>query len=118
MEKVSIIIPYFNKKDYIHSTLNSVFKQTYKNFEILIIYDDPSKKDLDLIKELKKKDKRIRLIINKKNIGPGYSRNKGLDKAKGNYIAFLDSDDLWKKGKLKNQISFMKKNDINFSHFL
>ena len=116
MEKVSIIIPYFNKKDYIHSTLNSVFKQTYKNFEILIIYDDPSKKDLDLIKELKKKDKRIRLIINKKNIGPGYSRNKGLDKAKGNYIAFLDSDDLWKKGKLKNQISFMKKNDINFSY--
>ena len=55
MEKVSIIIPYFNKKDYIHLTLKSVFKQTYKNFEILIIYDDPSKKDLNLIKELKKK---------------------------------------------------------------
>ena len=59
MEKVSIIIPYFNKKDYIHSTLNSVFKQTYKNFEILIIYDDPSKKDLDLIKELKKRIKEL-----------------------------------------------------------
>ena len=116
MEKVSIIIPYFNKKDYIHLTLNSVLKQTYKNFEILIIYDDPSKKDLDLVKELKKKDKRIRLIINKKNIGPGYSRNKGVDKAKGIYIAFLDSDDLWKKRKLKNQIYFMKKNDINFSY--
>ncbi len=80
MEKVSIIIPYFNKKNYVHLTLNSVLKQTYKNFEILIIYDDPSKKDLNLVKELKKKDKRIKLIINKKNIGPGYSRNKGLDK--------------------------------------
>lgn len=116
MEKVSIIIPYFNKKDYIHLTLKSIFKQTYKNFEILIIYDDSSKKDLNLIKELKKKDKRIRLIINKKNMGPGHSRNKGLDKAKGTYIAFIDSDDIWKKGKLKNQISFMKKNDINFSY--
>ena len=65
MEKVSIIIPYFNKKDYIHSTLNSVFKQTYKNFEILIIYDDPSKR-FGFNKRIKKKDKRIRLIINKK----------------------------------------------------
>jgi len=116
MEKVSIIIPYFNKKNYVHLTLNSVLKQTYKNFEILIIYDSPSKKDLNLVKELKKKDKRIKLIVNKKNIGPGYSRNKGLDKAKGIYIAFLDSDDLWKKEKLKNQISFMKKNNINFSY--
>lgn len=116
MEKVSIIIPYFKKKDYINLALKSVLNQTYKNFEILIIYDDPSGKDLDLIKKYKNKDKRIRLIINKKNIGPGYSRNKGIDKAKGIYVAFLDSDDTWKKEKLKNQISFMKKNNLNFSY--
>ena len=116
MEKVSIIIPYFNKKDYINLALESVLNQTYKNFEILIIYDDPSRNDLDLIKKYKNKDKRIRLIINKKNIGPGYSRNKGIDKAKGIYVAFLDSDDTWKKEKLKNQISFMKKNNLDFSY--
>ena len=116
MNKVSIIIPYFKKKNYINFTLSSVLAQTYKNIEVLIIYDDPNKKDLDLIKKLKKKDKRVRLIINKNNIGPGYSRNKGLKMAKGNYVAFLDADDVWKKKKLENQILFMKKNDINFSY--
>ncbi len=116
MNKVSIIIPYFKKRKYIHLTLNSALKQTYKNIEILIIYDDPNKEDLNFIKELSKKDKRIQIIVNKKNIGPGYSRNKGLVKAKGKYIAFLDSDDIWKKDKLKNQISFMENNRINFSY--
>jgi len=116
MNKVSIIIPYFKKKNYINFTLSSVLTQTYKNIEVLIIYDDPNKKDLDLIKKLKKKDKRVRLIINKNNIGPGYSRNKGLKMAKGNYVAFLDADDVWKRKKLENQILFMKKNNINFSY--
>ncbi len=116
MNKVSIIIPYYKKKNYINLTINSVLKQTFKNIEILIIYDDPNKSELSLIQRLKKKDKRIKLIINKKNIGPGYSRNKGLAKAKGNYVAFVDSDDLWKRKKLEKQISFMEKNNINFSY--
>ena len=102
MNKVSIIIPYFKKKNYINFTLSSVLAQTYKNIEVLIIYDDPNKKDLNLIKKLKKKDKRVRLIINKNNIGPGYSRNKGLKMATGNYVAFLDADDVWKRKKLEN----------------
>ena len=116
MNKVSIIIPYYKKKNYINLTLISVLKQTYRNIEILIIYDDENKEDLNFIKKLKKSDKRIKIFINKKNIGAGYSRNRAIKKAKGKYIAFLDSDDIWKKQKLENQISFMKKNDINFSY--
>ena len=101
MKLVSIIIPYYKKKSYIEQTLKSILKQKYKYFEILIIYDDNSKKDLPFLKTLKKKDKRIKLFINKKNIGAGMSRNKGIKLSKGKYIAFIDADDLWHPQKLK-----------------
>ena len=97
MELVSIIIPYFKKREYITATLNSVLKQTYKNFEILIIYDDQEKEDLKFLKKLIRQDKRISLIINKKSIGAGLSRNNGIQKSKGKFISFIDADDLWKK---------------------
>ena len=104
--------PIIKKKNILISTINSVLNQTYKNLEIIIIYDDPNKEDLSLLKKIKKKDKRIKLYINKKNLGAGRSRNKGIKLSKGILVAFLDSDDLWKKNKLKKQISFMKKNGI------
>tara|TARA_B110000977_G_scaffold160935_1_gene205587 strand:- start:234 stop:986 length:753 start_codon:yes stop_codon:yes gene_type:complete len=116
MDLVSVIIPYYKKKEYIISSINSVLNQTYKNLEIIIIYDDLNKEDLNLLKKIKKKDKRIKIYINKKNLGAGRSRNKGIKLSKGVFVAFLDSDDLWKKNKLKKQIFFMKKNGINASH--
>ena len=116
MDLISVIIPYYKKKEYIISTINSVLNQTYKNLEIIIIYDDLNKEDLNLLKKIKKKDKRIKIYINKKNLGAGRSRNKGIKLSKGIFVAFLDSDDLWKKNKLKKQIFFMKKNGINASH--
>ena len=116
MALVSVIIPYYKKKKYIWSSVKSVLNQTYKKFEIIIIYDDEEKKDLSLIKKIKKKDKRIKLIVNKKNIGAGQSRNKGIKLSKGKYIAFIDSDDLWKKNKLNEQIKFMEKKNIKISH--
>ena len=116
MDLVSVIIPYYKKKEYIISSVNSVLNQTYKNLEIIIIYDDLNKEDLNLLKKIKKKDKRIKIYINKKNLGAGRSRNKGIKLSKGIFVAFLDSDDLWKKNKLKKQIFFMKKNGINASH--
>jgi len=116
MDLISVIIPYYKKKEYIISSINSVLNQTYKNLEIIIIYDDLNKKDLNLLKKIKKKDKRIKIYINKKNLGAGRSRNKGIKLSKGVFVAFLDSDDLWKKNKLKKQIFFMKKNGINASH--
>ncbi len=116
MELVSIITPYYKKKKYIELTINSVLQQTYKNFELIIIYDDQNKEDLNLLKNLIKKDKRIKLYINKKNLGAGRSRNKGIKLSQGSLIAFLDSDDLWTRNKLKKQIFFMKKNLIDISH--
>ena len=95
---VSVIVPYF-KKIY-RKTINSILSQTYKNLEIIIVYDDENHADLKLINNIKKMDNRIKLIINKKTLGAGLSRNIGIKKAKGKYIAFLDADDLWKKIRL------------------
>ncbi len=116
MSLVSIIIPYFKKKNYIKSTINSVLNQKFKNFEILIVYDDANKSELNVLKKIKSKDKRIRIIVNKKNIGAGFSRNKAIKSSKGKYIAFIDADDLWKPKKLQQQILFMKKKNIDISH--
>ena len=116
MSLVSIIIPYFKKKNYIKSTINSVLNQKFKNFEILIVYDDANKSELNVLKKIKNKEKRIRIIVNKKNIGAGFSRNKAIKSSKGKYIAFIDADDLWKPKKLQKQILFMKKKNIDISH--
>ena len=116
MDLVSIITPYYKKKIYIELAINSVLQQTYKNFELIVIYDDENKEDLSFLKKIIRKDKRIKLFINKKNLGAGRSRNLGLKLSKGRFIAFLDSDDLWLKNKLKKQIFFMKKNLIDISH--
>ena len=116
MKLVSIIIPYYKKKNYIEQTLKSILNQKYKNFEILIVYDDSDKSDLSFLKTLKKNDSRIKLVINKKNIGAGKSRNKAIKLSKGKYLAFIDSDDLWHPDKLKIQVNHMIKNKVLISH--
>ena len=116
MDLVTIIIPYFKKKKFINTAINSVINQTYKNIEIIIIYDDNDKSDLLYLKELSKKHRKIKIIINKKNLGAGLSRNKGMIAAKGKFIAFIDSDDEWKKNKLKMQLKIMKKKKYLISH--
>ena len=114
---ISIIIPYHKKRIFFKETIESINKQSYKNFEVIIIYDDTDKSELDHVKKIisnfnfKKK-----LLINNKIIGAGLSRNKGIKVSKGEYIAFCDADDLWNKDKLKIQLSFMKKENILFSH--
>ncbi len=116
MSLVSVIIPYYKKKKFIEKTLISVLSQTYKNIEIILIYDDQDKQDLEYLKNLKKKNKKIKIINNKKNIGAGYSRNVGIQFAKGKYIAFLDSDDIWHKNKLKKQLKYMGRYKYKISH--
>ena len=115
MKLISVIMPYYKKKKFIYESLNSVLKQSYKNLEIIIIYDDEDKTDLKDIKRLAKIDRRIKVLINKKKLGAGNSRNRGIKYSKGSYIAFLDCDDLWKKNKLKKQINFMTKKKISAS---
>ena len=102
MDLISVIIPYYKKKDSILKTVNSVLNQTYQNFEIIIIYDDECKNDLNLIKKIKDKDNRIFIIQNKKKMGAGNSRNIGISNSKGGFVAFIDADDLWKNDKLSN----------------
>jgi teichuronic acid biosynthesis glycosyltransferase TuaG len=113
---ISVIIPYYKKKKFIEETIKSVLDQTYQNFEIIIVYDDVDHQDLPYLNKIKNFDKRINLFINKKNMGAGLSRNIAIDYSKGNFIAFLDSDDIWKESKLENQIEFMKKNSLIVSH--
>ena len=115
-KKISIIIPYFNNLKYLPNAIESVIYQNLKNYEIILIYDDTSKKDLKEIKKKFKKLKNFKILINKKNQGAAVSRNRGLQTSKGEYIAFLDADDYWKKNKLKMQLKFMKKNSIDFSY--
>lgn len=112
---VSIVITYFKKRKYIKKTLNSVFNQTYKNYELIFVYDDNDKKDLVYIKNLISKFKKKKLIINKNNVGVSKSRNIGINSSKGSYIAFIDSDDTWKKDKLLKQLKFMKKKSYIFT---
>ena len=114
--KISVIMAYFDKKKYVENSIDSVLNQSHKDLELLIIYDDESKKDLKFLQILSKKDKRIKLIINEKNLGAGESRNKGIKLSKSNFISFIDSDDLWDIDKLKIQINFMIKNGLSISH--
>ena len=116
MELISVIMPYYKKKDFFLESIQSVLSQTYQNFEIIIIYDDPNIIDLKFILEIKKLDKRIKVIKNNKNLGVGISRNIGISYSDGFYLAFLDCDDIWYKDKLEVQINFMKNNKISFSY--
>ena len=111
---VSIIMPSYNTGKYIAESIRSVLAQTYENWELLIV-DDCSTDDTDTV--LKQfQDPRIRYFKNETNSGAAVSRNRALREAKGRWIAFLDSDDLWQPEKLQKQIAFMQKNNYAFSY--
>ena len=115
MTLVSVIIPYFKKRDYIKRSLDSVLNQTYKNYEIIIIYDDTNLDDLSYIKKITENKSKIKVVINKKNLGAGRSRNIGIKNSNGKIIAFLDSDDEWLPEKLEKQLKFMLENKYKFT---
>ena len=116
MDLVSVVIPYFKKREYIKRCIQSVLRQNYKKFEIIIVYDGVDFSDLDYIQNIAKKDERIHLIKNHKLLGAGLSRNKGINISKGKFIALLDADDYWDKNKLKFQIKFMQDHNYLVSH--
>ena len=112
---VSIITPSYNSSRFITYTIESVISQTYTDWEMIIVDDCSKDNSVDVIKQYLKKDTRIKLVILEKNIGAAEARNVALRQAKGRYIAFLDSDDLWMPSKLEIQLEFMKKQKCAFS---
>jgi glycosyltransferase involved in cell wall biosynthesis len=106
---VSVIIPTYNRENLIGRAIYSVLKQTYQDFEIIVIDDDSTDNTREVIKEFQRKDKRIKYIKHGKNKGGSAARNTGIREAKGKYIAFQDSDDEWLSGKLEKQIKMFKK---------
>lgn len=112
---VSVIMPSYNTAEYISESIASVQEQTYADWELIIV-DDCSTDNTDEIVKPFLSDKRIKYIKNETNSGAAVSRNRALREAKGKWIAFLDSDDLWFPEKLEKQISFMKDNGYHFSY--
>ena len=104
---VSVVMPCYNGADFISETIDSVLAQTYENWELLIIDDGSSDNSLEIVKSYAATDPRIR-PISQANAGSAAARNNGIKQARGQYIALLDSDDLWLPEFLESQITFMK----------
>lgn len=103
---VSVIIPAYNVENYIEKAIQSVLEQTYPNFEVIIIDDNSTDRTVDVVCAFH--DERIKLLVNEQNMGPSYSRNRGIMEAKGEWIALLDSDDWWDKDRLAKFIKVVK----------
>lgn len=106
---VSIIIPMYNCEKFIQETLDSVLSQTYKNFEVIAVNDGSTDGTLQIVSQIAKSDNRI-ICISQDNSGVSASRNKAIQLSKGEYIAFLDHDDIWLPDKLENQVPFFQQN--------
>lgn len=113
---VSIIMPAFNAGKTIKKSIESVFKQSYKDWELIVIDDASTDNTQEIVGSLIKKEKRIVLLANKKNIGCPLAREMGIKASNGRWIAFLDADDLWLPKKLETQIAFHKKNKVALSY--
>jgi len=112
---VSIITPSYNSSKFIVECVNSVISQTFQNWEMIIVDDCSNDNSRDIISELTAKDERLKSIFLEENVGAAEARNVAIKQARGKYIAFLDSDDIWVVNKLEKQIAFMNDNDIAFS---
>ena len=113
---VSIITPSYNASSYIVETIESVLSQTYENWEMIVVDDCSSDETLNILNKYLEKDKRIKLISNKMNMGAAQSRNRAIEISEGKYIAFLDSDDLWLGKKLEKQIALMEAENLMLSY--
>ena len=113
MPKVSIIMPVYNSEKYLEEAIQSVLKQTYTDWELIIVEDASKDKSLEIINRLK--NEQFRILKNEKNVGAAECRNQAMKLACGEYLAFLDSDDVWQEDKLEKQLKFMKEMDCVFS---
>ena len=114
MSLVSIILPYYKKINFFAATYRSIIRQSYQNYELIIIYDDKDLTELRAIQEIINKNPKVKILQNNRNLGAGLSRNYGIKKSKGKFISFIDADDIWTKNKIKEQVKFIEKNRFNF----
>jgi len=117
--KVSVIIPNYNYADFLEQSIQSVFFQTYKNIECIVVNDGSTDNSIEILNQLKEKKFPKLIVIDKVNGGLSSARNSGIQKSTGELIAFLDADDIWAPGKLENQINIFDQNcpDIVFSNY-
>lgn len=114
--KLTVITPVYNAEEFLGETIESVLNQTYENFEYLLIDDCSTDSSAAIVKRYEEKDARIKYIKLNENSGAAVARNKGLKKARGRYVAFVDSDDIWYPEKLEKQLAFMQENNRGFTY--
>lgn len=115
-ELVSIVTPTYNSQEYIEEAVLSVINQTYTNWELIIVDDCSKDETRRILKKIAASDARVNVIYSNVNSGSGISRNIGLKHAKGQYVAFLDSDDIWEFNKLELQIDYLRKTNAAICH--
>lgn len=115
-ELCSVIMPAYNCEKYIAEAIESVIKQTYKNWELIIVNDASTDDTEKIIKSYQEKDKRIKLISLTENQGVANARNTAIQNSEGRYIAFLDADDIWQKNKLQKQIQILNNSNTDISY--
>lgn len=113
---VSVIMPSFRSERHIESSIRSVLKQTYQNWELIVADGGSNDRTLDIVRKLVAFDRRIKLISNSRDDGPAHARAIAIRECRGQYVAFLDADDLWQKDKLTQQIKFMLKTGCKFTY--
>jgi glycosyltransferase involved in cell wall biosynthesis len=117
---VSIIIPCYNYQDFVEETITSVFRQSHTNIECIVVNDGSTDKSLEKLRLIQAEKYPQMIIIDKENAGLSAARNSGLKVAKGEYIAFIDADDLWNEHKIKNQLEQLNATnaDLVFSDYM
>jgi len=113
--KVSIVTATYNSSSFIEDTYNSILNQCYKNWEWLVTDDASDDDTYDILMRISANDPRVKVFINKENSGAAVSRNKSLEHVDGDYIAFIDADDMWHNTKLTSQLKFMVDNALDFT---
>ena len=112
MTDISIITPAYNSEKYIAETIQSVLSQTYSNWELIIVDDGSTDSTLEVVKEFAKKESRIKYIY-QENGKQGKARNRAIKEAQGEYLAFLDADDVWKADKLEKQLNCLQEQSVD-----
>jgi teichuronic acid biosynthesis glycosyltransferase TuaG len=112
---ISIITPCYNSEQFLKETIESVLAQTYKNWEMIIVDDCSTDEGYNMALKYAAGDSRIKVCQMEQNSGAALARNKAIRLSQGEYLAFLDSDDVWLPEKLEKQLRFMQENDSDFS---